>query len=239
MTPTATRRDRLMAIGLFVALMIVYNANGREIGSYDTQPTKFAARELLLRGTLTLNHVVGETPAYAERGGFIQAADGNYRSVYSPVTSVAAALIVWPLWRTGVIDIRAPLAPALIAKLAASALISAAVVLAFFTARQRLSQRRALLLAIGLGLGTGFWITSSQTLWQTATASFGLAVAVLPFAAPRPLIPALSAVAIGVGLGLAGAARPQVTPIVFLLLAGTCVRSTRQGAIGAVSLVAL
>ena len=33
-------------------MFAVYNANGREIGSYDSQPTKFAARELLLRGTL-------------------------------------------------------------------------------------------------------------------------------------------------------------------------------------------
>src|SRR5262249_6430529 len=80
-TLTGTTRDRLTAIGLFVALMIVYNANGREIGSYDTQPTELAARELPLPGTLRRNHVVGQAPAYAERGGFSLAADGSYRSV--------------------------------------------------------------------------------------------------------------------------------------------------------------
>src|SRR5262249_4312408 len=42
-----------------------------------------------------------------------------------------------------------------------------------------------------------------------------------------------------IGVGLAGAARPQVAPIVAMVLAGTCVRSTRGGAIAAVSLVAL
>jgi hypothetical protein len=236
---TERSRDRLTAVGLFLALMVIYNANGREIGSYDTQPAKFAARELLLRGTLALDHVVGATPEYATRGGFIHAADGRYRSIYSPVPAVAAAVIIWPLWQTRIIDIRAPLAPGLIAKLAASVLVSIAVVVAFFTARQRLSRRRALLLAIGLGLGTGFWSTASQTLWQTATAAVGLAVAVFAFAAPHPEISGLSAVAIGLGLGLAGTARPQLAPIVALMLAGTCARSKPRHALTAITLVAV
>jgi hypothetical protein len=232
-------RDRLTAASLFVALMLAYNSNGREIGSYDTQPTKFAARELLLRGTLALDYVVGATPEYAQRGGFIHAADGRYRSVYSPVPALAAVVIVWPLYQTGILDIRAPLAPSLIAKLAASVLVSIGVVLAFFTARQRLSRRRALLLAIGLGLGTGFWSTSSQTLWQTGTAAVGLAIAVFAFAAPHAEISGLGAVTIGLGLGLAGTARPQVGPIIAVVLAGTCARSKPRVAIGAISLVAL
>ena len=101
MTLTDRGRDRLTVAGLFVVLVLVYNSNGREIGSYDTQPTKFAARELLLRGTLSLNHVVGVTPQYATRWGFILAADGNYRSIYSPVPPLMAAVITWPLWRPG------------------------------------------------------------------------------------------------------------------------------------------
>ena len=73
----------------------MYNANGREIGSYDSQPTKYAARELLLRGTLSLNHVVGRTPQLAERPAFVTAENGRYRSAYSPVPAIAAAVIVW------------------------------------------------------------------------------------------------------------------------------------------------
>jgi len=57
-------RDRWIAAAIVAGLLVVYNANGREIGSYDSQPTKFAARELLLRGTLTLNHVVGANVRY-------------------------------------------------------------------------------------------------------------------------------------------------------------------------------
>jgi hypothetical protein len=232
-------RDRVAAGMLFVVLLLVYNANGREIGSYDTQPTKFAARELLLRGTLSLNHVVGATPEYANRWGFILAADGHYRSVYSPVPAIMAAAVTWPLWKTGLIDIRAPLAPGLMAVITASVLVSLAVTLAFFTARQRLPRRRAILLAAGLGLGTGFWSSASQTLWQTESAVVGLALAVLAFAAPRERISGFGAIAIGFGLGLAGATRPQLAPVVAFLLAGTWMRSRPRHAAAAALIVAM
>lgn len=236
---TERGRDRLTAASLFLALLLVYNSNGREIGSYDTQPTKFAARELLMRGTLGLNHVVGATPEYATRWGFILAADGNYRSVYSPVPALMAAAMTWPLWQTGLIDVRAPLATGLMAVLTASVLVSLAVTLAFRHARQWLPRGRALLVAVGLGLGTGFWSTASQTLWQTETAVFGLALAVLAFAAPVERVGGRGAVAIGVGLGLAGATRPQLAPLVAILLAGTWVRSAPRHAAAATVLVVM
>ena len=125
-------------------MFVIYNANGREIGSYDSQPTKFAARELLLRGTLGLNYVVGFTPELAKRSAFARRRDGRYRSAYSPVPAVIAAAITWPLWQTGLVDMRAPRAPSLISALsqlaAACRWLSA---LAFLTARTRLSRRRA------------------------------------------------------------------------------------------------
>lgn len=238
MTLTDPQRDRWTAGLLFVALFVVYNANGREIGSYDTQATKFAARELLLRGTLSLNHVVGATPEYATRWGFILAADGSYRSVYSPVPAILSAGLTWPFWRAGLIDIRAPLAPSLMAVVTASVLVSLAVTFAFVSARQRLARRRAIVLAFGLGLGTGFWSTASQTLWQTETAVFGLALAVLGFAAPRERISGWDAVAIGIGLGIAGATRPQLAPLVACLLAGTWIRSRPWHAAGATVIMA-
>jgi hypothetical protein len=232
------RRDRLMAAMLCLALFLIYNANGREIGSFDTQPTKFAARELLLRGTLSLNHVVGATPEYANRWGFIWSVDGRYRSIYSPVPAVIAAAVTWPLWKTRIIDIRAPLAPGLMAALTASVLVSLAVAFAFSCARQRLPRRRALLLAAGLGLGTGFWSTASQTLWQTETAVFGLGLATLAFAGPAQRVSGPGALAIGFGLGLAGTTRPQLAPLVAILLAGTWVRSRPRHAAAATAIVA-
>lgn len=222
------RRDRTAAIGLFVILFVAYNVNGREIGSFDTQSTKFAARELLLRHTLALNHVVGATPQYAARWGFINAADGRYRSIYSPVPSLMAAAITWPLWTTGIVDIRAPAAPALMAKLTASLLVALSTVLAFFIARAYLSREQALLVALGLGLGTGFWSTASQTLWQTETSALGLMIAVLAFEGTSLTV--RRAVAIGIGLALAGVTRPQLAPAVLIILAGTWLRTRRRNA---------
>ena len=61
------RHDGWTALIVAMACFTLFNANGREIGNHDSQPTKFAARELLLRGTLTLNYVVGRTPQFAAR----------------------------------------------------------------------------------------------------------------------------------------------------------------------------
>jgi len=233
------RADRAAAIALFVVLFLAYNANGREIGSFDTQPTKFAARELLLRGTLALNHVVGATPQYAERWGFINAADGRYRSIYSPVPSLVAAGITWPLWKIGLIDIRAAAAPGLMAKLTASLLIAISTVLAFFAARAYTSRGEALLVALGLGLGTGFWSTASQTLWQTETSTLGLTMAALAFAGTHDTLGSRRAIVIGIGLGLAGVTRPQLAPAVTLILAGTWLRTNAWNAIAASTIVAV
>jgi len=234
---TDAGRDWLAAGALFLGLLVVYNANGREIGSSDSQPTKFEAREFLLRGTLSLNHVIGATPEYADRWGFILTADGTYRSVYSPVPAILAAVLTWPFWKAGIIDIRAPLAPALMAKTTASILVASAVTLAFVTARRRISRRRAILVALGLGLGTGFWSVASQTLWQTETAVFGLALAVFAFCASRERIQSPAAIAIGAGLGLMGTARPQLAPVVLILLAGTWTRAKPQHAATATAII--
>src|SRR5262249_3027192 len=108
----------------------------------------------------------------------------------------------------------------------ASVLTSIAVALAFLSARQRLPRGRATLVAAGLGLGTGFWSTTSQTLWQTETVVFGLMMAVAACAAPRERIGTSGALAIGIGLGLAGTTRPQLAPIVGILLAATWLRTS-------------
>ena len=213
--------DRRLAAALASFMFITYNANGREIGSYDTQPTKYAARELLLRGTLGLNHVVGRTPELGQRSAFVMARDGRYRSAYSPVAPVLAAVITWPLWKTGILDLRAPGAPSFIAAVSSSLLVAIAVAFAFLTARRDLSRGRALFVAVAFGLGTGLWSTASQALWQHETAILGLTFAVYALGAKSRLI--WTAALIGIGLGLAGSSRLQLAPAVIVLLAGTAV----------------
>src|SRR5262245_22812343 len=137
-------RDWWIAAGLIAALLLIYNSNGREIGSYDSQPTKFAARELLLRGTLALNHVVGAVPQYTERAAFVLSRDGRWRSAYSPVPAVAAAAISYPLVRLHIIDPASALAPSLIAVVGASLLTAMAVAMMYLTARRQTSVFRAM-----------------------------------------------------------------------------------------------
>lgn len=233
-----SRSDVIIAVGLAAGLFLVYNSNGREIGSFDSQPTKFAARELLLRGTLTLNHVVGAVPQYAERTAFVLSREGRYRSGYSPVPAIAAAALVYPAAVTGLIDLRSPYAPGLIAVLAASTFTSIAVAVLFLAARRLTSRGRALAIAIALGLGTGLWSLVSRTLWEHETAILGLAMAMLFFSGEGEL-QMWDAVGTGAGLALAGLARPQLAPLIAIVLAGVVVRAPRRASIAAVAIVGI
>ena len=217
--------DLRTAALLAAALFLVYNSNGREIGNFDSQPTKYAARELLLRGAPGLGHVVGAMPELATRPAFVLARDGQYRSAYSPVPAVIAAAIAWPLWAIGAIDIRAPLAPSLIAALAASLLTAASAALVYLMARRRLTTGRALGVSIAFAVGTGLWPTVSQTLWQHETTIFGLMVAVYAFT--RDEIRLRDAAVIGVGLALAGSSRVQVAPAIAIMMMATFARGGR------------
>ena len=60
-----------------VIAFLVYNANGREIGSYDSQPAKFLAIEIATRGSLSLGRVVGRIPLLADRPAFAVDRRGN------------------------------------------------------------------------------------------------------------------------------------------------------------------
>ena len=214
----------LTALTVLVLAFFVYNSNGREIRTYDSRPTALAARELLASGTLALDRDVADTPEYATRWGFILGRDGHYRSIYSPVPALAAAALTWPAERLGIIDVDAPLAPQAIAKLAASLLVSGAVAFAYLTARRRLTRRRALLVAAGLGLGTGYWSSASQTLWQSETVLFGLSLAILLLSRNGETLGIGRAATVGAGLALALTARPQVAPAVTVLLCGAAWR---------------
>ncbi len=220
-------------------MLLVYNANGREISSYDSRPSALAARELLLRGTLDLNEVVAATPEYGRRWGFILARDGRYRSIYSPVPAIVAAAITWPFWRAGIVDLTAPFATQAMAKITASAFVALAVVFAYLTARVTAGHRVAVLVAVGLGLGTGYWSSASQTLWQMETALAGLSIAVFALVRRRADSGSTDGAVMGAGLALAAAARPQLAPAVAILLVALLWRAPRTVGIIAALIVGI
>ena len=153
-------------------MFAVYNLNGREIGASDTQSTKYAAIELATRGTLALDAVVARDPELGSRLNVIKARGWHVRSASPVAPSVMAAGVARLLAAARLVDLTAPLAVTLIAKLTASLLTAVAVALAFVVAARRTTRAEALLLAAGLGLGTNLWAQASHTLWQTETVVF-------------------------------------------------------------------
>lgn len=166
----------------------------------------------------------------------ILAADGRYRSAYSPVPALTAAAVNWPLAASGILDLRGEHAAGKMAAIAAALLTGLAVATAFLTVRRSLPLRPALLLALGLGLGTGLWSTVSQTLWQHETAILGFALAIHALSSPR-LGPARGLL-IGVGVALACTSRLSVIPAGFVVLFGAWACGGTRTAIAAASVVA-
>jgi hypothetical protein len=237
-TLTASRRTRTWAGLLFATVLLVYNSNGREIQSYDSQPTKFAARELALHGRLTLDAVVVAAPPLAERAAFQRDLSGQFRSAYSVVPSIEAAVVAWPLHVSGLVDLMAPLAPSLIASLTASLLTAGGVALVFMAVARRAHVQTAVLVALGLGLGTNLWPLASRSLWQLETVTVGFALALFAWwRAPGDTL--LRHVLLGAaGLALAGGARMETTPAIALLLVGLAARLGLRRAFPAFLLVA-
>jgi len=221
------RRTGLIAVAVFVLTFLVYNANGREIGSWDSQPTKYAAIELARHHTLTLDRVMMTIPALAGRHGFTADLEGRVRSTYPVLPSVIAAGVAAVLHAAHLVDLDAPLSPNVTAKLTASLLTALAVAMGFIVARRRLPPGRAALVGLGLGLGTNFWALASQTLWQTETVVAALSGAVLCLAAPVTRLTTARLWTASLLLGLAGAARPQIAPVVAVLSVSIAVRRRR------------
>jgi hypothetical protein len=217
-TPTTSRARIRTAWLLFGALLTIYNSNGREIGAVDSQPTKFTARELAVRGTFTLDRVVALQPGFARRTAFVRTY-GHYLSAYpllpAMLAAVPAALLHW----THLADMDAPLAPNLIAVIAASLLTAGAVALVYLALTRLVTPRLALGAAIALGIGTNYWPVVSRTLWQHETVAFGLALALVSCLRPANDIRSREIWLGGIGLAMAGAARPQTSVMVALMLA--------------------
>ncbi|HEY7474987.1 MAG TPA: hypothetical protein VH679_08245 [Vicinamibacterales bacterium] len=212
------RRTHRTAAALFLALVVIYNANGREIGTVDSQPAKFTARELAVDGTLTLDRAVAERPGLAERPAFAKDRQGHYRSAYPLPSALIAAVPAALLHYSGLVDMDAPLATNLVAALTASLVTAAAVTLLFLAVRRVVDERVALLTAVAIGIGTNYWPVVSRTLWQHETVAFGTALGLWAWLRPLRQIRSRDLWLGGLGLALAGAARPQVAPLVAIML---------------------
>lgn len=237
MNPFAAPHIR-RAIALFVVMFAVYNANGRESGSTDSQAAKFLTRELIVNRTFTLNATVNAQPLLGERAAFARDRRGDWRPAYGVVPGLLAAIPGSVLHATGLVDLRAPLGPNLMATLTASSLTAGALVFVFLSLRRACSDGIALVTSCALGLGTNYWAIVSQTLWQHETVAFGIALALWSWWRVDPLPNGRLYLGI-LGLALAGAARMQVAPMVAVLVAWMIVRVGWRRSLGPVSVLGL
>ena len=129
------------------------------------------------------------------------------------------------------------MAASFVAKVTASLLAALTVACAFLAAASRLPNRQAMVLALGLGLGTNLWTGVSQTLWQQETALLCLMAAVLLLDTATPSV--RRALAVGALIGLAGWARPQLAVTVAVLMISLAVRWRRRAAVAAIPVVIL
>lgn len=219
---------RWLAVGLSAFFFLVYNANGREIPSADSQAAKFAAVTLARRHMLTLDARVGRVPQYAERLAFQQDREGRWRNAYPLPPVLEAAAVATVLRSARVVHLDAPLAPSTVAKLTASLVASLASVLAFLVARRFCGPVAATATAIGFGLGTGIWPVASQTLWQHATVIWSTMAAIWLWTRKDGLRGVPQYAVIGVLLGWAVSARPQTGPMIGILACGILLRASRK-----------
>jgi hypothetical protein len=201
---------------LFLACLLVYNANLRQIGSGDTLPARYLPLILLRDGTLHLDanarlvaHGHSTIAAWNRPDGIdgkvtyfepwaywmIYTREHQLTSLYPVVTSV----IVSPLYIPSVIwlNVRGWEQPQIdriaefMEKLSASILASLATVLMYLIF-QREGSRWSLPMAVVFAFGTNTWMISSQALWQHGTGELLIALALLlVVSSPSPMRTAL------------------------------------------------
>ena len=212
----------LIGLAVFVAL----NANGREIPAADSQAAKYASVALARRHALTLDGLIGRVPLYAERLAFQRDRDGHWRNAYPLPPVLEAAAVATTLKALGIVHLDARLAPLLIAKLTASALIALASAMGFLLALQFCSRGLAAFVAVGFALGSGLWPTASQTLWQHATVIWSVTLAIYLWTRRMDHEQRVAHVlVVGLLLGWAASARPQTLPMLLILSAAVVWRS--------------
>lgn len=235
---TERRHRRRIAAALLIGLAVLYNSNGRELGTVDSQPAKFTAQEIAAHATLQLDRVIAEKPGLSERPAFAVDRQGHTRSAYPIMPALLAAGPAWLLGATGAIDLGAPLASNAIAAFTASLATAGAVALVFVALGRMVSWRVALLTALGLGLGTNYWPLVSRTLWSHETVALGIAATVWAWLRATEDVRRVHLWIGGVGLAIAGAARPQLAPMVAVLWGWLVARSGARRAMVPAAIVA-
>lgn len=199
-----------VALAAFVISLIVLIANGRAIGSGDTNAMERTAAALAERGTVVL-------PQDDEADPFTRPVDGGRISIYSPLPALLAA----PLFLAyGWFFDLTPAGMQIAGKITAALLSALAVALLAASFARRFPATPALLAALLFGLGTSVFSTS-QALWQHPAVALFLVIAIEALsrmeAALKDAEKLRSGLVAALALSLAAASRPAVIPLCAVL----------------------
>ena len=197
------------AIWTFVIVFVLLIANGRAIGSGDTNAVERTAAALVKDHSFFV-----EAPA---DDPFTRAAGAGRISIYPPLTAVVAA----PFFALfGVFFDLDPAGVQIAGKLTAALLSSLAIGLLALIFSRRALPRRAFEAAVLIGLGTSIYSTS-QALWQHPAVVLFLVIglgALEDVSALGRLPERGSAALAAFAISLAAAARPAAIPMCAVLL---------------------
>jgi len=213
---TGSGRVAVLAFSLSFGVML---ANGRAIGSGDTNVLEKTATALVERRTVVLKAEDGSDP-------FTRAtADGGRISIYSPVP----ALIATPIFVAVSVFFDLNLTGIQFAgKLAAALVASTAIGLLASCFAQRTSPGLAVVSALIVGLGTSVFSTA-QALWQHPAVLLFLVIAIAALERMEAVAMAADrsgpALVAAVALALAAVSRPATIPLCAVLFGFLLIRA--------------
>jgi hypothetical protein len=215
-------RGEALGIGLlaFAISFVAFIANGRAIGSGDTNAAERTAAALATRGTVILPEDNVQDP-------FTRAVDGGRLSIYPVLPPLLAAPFFFAF---GLVFELNPAGIQAAGKLCAALVASASVALLAVSFARRATKGRALAAALVFGLGTSVYSTA-EALWQHPFVILFMVIALRAFEAHESLADENSpaaAMAAGLGLSLAAASRPAAIPMCVVLFAFLIYRAGRR-----------
>jgi len=203
---TSRAPDGRLALVAFVVSFGVLVANGRAIGSGDTNAVENTAAALATRGTFVLPPTNPSDP-------FTREAPGGRISIYPALPALLAAPVFFLLGL--VLDLN-PTGVQAAGKLAAALQSASATAVLAWTFSKRASPSLALTSALLFALGTSVFSTS-QALWQHPAAVLFLVIALSALdgmeATPAATFRRRPALVAALAISLAAAARPAAIPM--------------------------
>lgn len=217
-----------VSLALGAISLVVYLANGHDIGTDDTVPATLIPHALARGDGVVLDHFA---PVLVYGGdeviGCATRRRGHLVSRHPVATGVLALPLVWPQrliydwttpgwrsyagfeWRHG-IDM---------AKRAAAIMAAAVVVVMHRVFRQVGFRRESMVASLALALGSPLWVIGSQALWQHGPLALGVAVLMWCLAVENPGRARFAFA--GVVAGAMLAVRPLALPFVVLAMGWT------------------